>query len=407
MLASIGKLCAIGLVRVEASGTGTRLWTASFIHLLVIEACFQMGAYLVNPLVAGYAVAVGSTVAVGGALAGLNSICALSARPLVGKISDRARKTMLLVVSALMSLVSSLGVALIPSVAMIGVCRALFGFSFAIKSTVIIAMARLVLPEDRVGAGLGYVSLAYVLANAVGPALGTELSVRCGYPFCFVLSAGFFFVACVLALSLTGRDRMRERTSSAGKVVAEKSKGFVYRPAISYAVVSGLIGYTLGSTSLLILLAMGQENAGVVTVFFVVSALTMVVSRPIAGRISDTVGFMAVFVPASFCAFGAMVLLAFGSPSLLVWAAVLFALGQCTLTVVFQSEGMRKVPPNLAGRASNTLLIGPDIGMFLGPMWGGVILQYGGPEALFGVNAAVVMVMFATVIIFRNIRKRV
>lgn len=77
----------------------------------------------------------------------------------------------------------------------------------------------------------------------------------------------------------------------------------------------------------------------------------------------------------------------------LIVAAVLMAFGQCTLTVLIQSEGMRRVPEEHVGRASNTLFLGPDIGMFLGPAVGGVVLQLVGPSALFLSNAAIVLLM--------------
>ena len=56
---------------------------------------------------------------------------------------------------------------------------------------------------------------------------------------------------------------------------------------------------------------------------------------------------------------------------------------------------MRNVPAEHAGRASNTLFFGPDIGMFLGPTVGGALLQMAGSSVLFLGNAAVVLIMAA------------
>ena len=54
---------------------------------------------------------------------------------------------------------------------------------------------------------------------------------------------------------------------------------------------------------------------------------------------------------------------------------------------------MRRVPKEHVGRASNTLFLGPDIGMFLGPAVGGAVLQLAGSSALFLSNAAIVLLM--------------
>ena len=54
---------------------------------------------------------------------------------------------------------------------------------------------------------------------------------------------------------------------------------------------------------------------------------------------------------------------------------------------------MRHVPKEYVGRASNTLFLGPDIGMFLGPAIGGIVLQTAGPSALFFANAGIILSM--------------
>ena len=254
-------------------------------------------------------------------------------------------------------------------------------------------------------------SLIYVLANALGPLVGTELGAKWGYPACFLLSAAFFCMAVALTLGLVRKGVLDASGSTgAGKAPAPASGGsgfsrlreafsfrdFVYRPAIKPTIMAGMVSFTLGSTSTLLVLALSDRGLENVSVFFLVSALTMVVSRPFAGKVSDKWGFLPAFVPASVAAALAMVVLAFAdSLPLLVLAAMLFACGQCTLTVLVQADSVRNVPAEHAGRASNTLFFGPDIGMFLGPTVGGALLQMAGSSVLFLGNAAVVLIMAA------------
>ena len=384
---------------------------ARFIVILAIELCFQMGSFVVNPIVSSYAVAIGGAVVVGGFLAGLNSVSALAARPFVGMSVDRVALPKLLLTAGILSFFSAFASAMVQNVFLLGVCRVVFGLSFAFKSTVVVALARLSLPQEHVGAGLSYVSLIYVLANALGPLVGTELGAKWGYPACFLLSAAFFCMAVALTLGLVRKGVLDASGSTgSGKAPAPASGGsgfsrlreafsfrdFVYRPAVKPTIMAGMVSFTLGSTSTLLVLALSDRGLENVSVFFLVSALTMVVSRPFAGTVSDKWGFLPAFVPASVAAALAMVVLAFAdSLPLLVLAAMLFACGQCTLTVLVQADSMRNVPAEQAGRASNTLFFGPDIGMFLGPAVGGALLQMAGSSVLFLGNAAVVLLMVA------------
>ena len=77
-----------------------RLWNIRFVQLVLIEALFQFGAYMTNPVVSGYAVALGATIAVGGVLAGLSASMALVARPLTGWLADRLAKKSFLLIAA-------------------------------------------------------------------------------------------------------------------------------------------------------------------------------------------------------------------------------------------------------------------------------------------------------------------
>ena len=48
-----------------------KLWNIRFVHLLLVEAVFQFATYLLNPVISSYVVLLGSSLAVGGFVAGL------------------------------------------------------------------------------------------------------------------------------------------------------------------------------------------------------------------------------------------------------------------------------------------------------------------------------------------------
>lgn len=398
------------------------MFTRKFILILVIELCYQMGSFVVNPIVPSYVVALGGAVMVGGFIVGLNSIMSLASRPFVGAFVDRLDFTKLLILSCALSSVFAFATAVVQGIAIVAVCRIAFGLSFAFKSAVIVAMARLVLPRERVVTGLSYVSLMYVLANALGPMIGTEIGARFGYGSCFLVSAALFFTGLILSFFLYSNKEARalfsrqnagdEQLKEDGVSLGAKNTGVhallhrvLYLPVIVPTVMAGLVSFTLGSTNTLLVLAMDDRGIPNVSLFFLIAAVVMFFSRMIAGKACDKRGFFVVFLPASVLAVLSMALLSVADSLLvLLIAAACLAAGQCTLTMLIQSENMRNVPEEYSGRASNTLLLGPDIGMFLGPSVGGVVLQVAGSSILFAVNAFVILAMI--VLYFVSVHQR-
>ena len=178
-----------------------RLWNRRFAKLLCIETMLQFGLYLTRPIISSYAVSLGASLAVAGFLAGLLATAALAIRPVSGVVSDRLSKKGLLVVSCALFAVSAMGCAAFRSLPLLGAFLALQGFSFAFKSTIVVSLASLVVPQAKVGAGVGWLGLAYTFACAAAPAVGSVVGAAWGYPATFAVSGALLSVGLVLAVS--------------------------------------------------------------------------------------------------------------------------------------------------------------------------------------------------------------
>lgn len=161
----------------------------------------QMALYLTRPITASYAVSLGASVAAAGFVAGLLATAAVVVRPLSGSFSDLFSKKNLLVAAAALFAVSAFGCATATTTLMLGAWCAVQGFAFAFKSTLIISMASLVVPRESLGSGVGWLSIAYTVACALGPAIGSSLGGSFGYPVVYLLSACLLVVGFVLAVT--------------------------------------------------------------------------------------------------------------------------------------------------------------------------------------------------------------
>lgn len=375
-----------------------KLWNAKFVQLLLIETTLQFGMYTTRPIVSGYALTLGASVPFAGFLAGLLATAALAIRPLSGALSDRLDKKQLLVISCGLFSLSALGCSLFDSLTLLSVFLTLQGFAFAFKSTVVISLASLIVPQNRIGTGVGLLGLAYTIACATGPAAGSVIKGMFDYPAVFVTSFLLLLLGFFLAVFL----RIPEGSQADNKRLAESSKSVVlvseqekfslkqrahkyfYFPAMILSLIAGLLMVAQGITSSFILVVGEFRGIDAASFYFVFYSLSTLAARPIAGRASDDLGVNAVVVPMLIVAALSMVAIAFiDSFAGIVIAGILMGAGQGSAYCSIQAESVRGVDKDKLGRAANTFYLGPDLFMGLGPVMGGFILEAWGITAMF------------------------
>ena len=370
---------------------GGRLWNARFVHLVAIEVALQMGLQLSTPIVSNYAVSLGMTVALAGVLAGLIATTSVFMRPISGFVSDRFSKKSLMVGAAAAMAVAVLGCAFSTSAFAIGFFRVVLGIAFAFKSVVSISMVRLVVPASAVGRGVGWFSLAFTVACAVAPAIGAEVGAAVGYRASFLLAGVLLAAGFVLALLFKAPDSAQAHAAPATgarglRALAQflRPSRLFFAPFVSPCCSHGVSHDGAKRRERPTLDRVFMRGIGGASAFFAAYAAACLVSRPLAGRVSDKRGLAALLVPMSFVSIAGMLAMAF-VPSL--WGVVLGGLltgtGQASSYSALQAEAVRGVPEEKVGRAVSTFYIGPDLGTGLGPVLGGAVLQAWGPTALY------------------------
>ncbi|MBQ3105897.1 MAG: MFS transporter [Eggerthellaceae bacterium] len=389
-----------------------KLWSFRFVQLLAIEALFYFGAYLTSPVVSGYAVSLGASMALAGFIAGLNASMALLPRPFMGVVADRLGKKSLLIIAAALFLLASLGCVASTTPAALAFFRTLQGFAFTFRSVSVVSLVTLVAPHEHIGKAIGWLGVTQTVSYALGPMLGSELMLRLGYMGSFVSASALFAVVLVIALlfkapaDAAGMGRAGGRGSS-GPSRRFRLLDFVYPPGVPVTIVAGLSMVTHGSAGALILLAADERGVAGVSVYFVVYSIASFVARPLMGHATDKYPLRNVLVPVLLIEIVATVFLAFMDSAWWVAAGGLcMGLGQATAYSVLQAEAVRHASPSELGRAANMFHIGPDLGMGLGPALSGAVLQTWGVTAMFLVCGFLVFVGLV-VFLASDARKRV
>ena len=364
-----------------------KLWTATFTLLLLINLCSLL---LGNGLHNGIAILVEESHApatLTGIISASFSLTALVIRLFAGDLSDRqGRKKVLLAGAAFMALGSILSLFCSNLNLLIGT-RILMGVGFGLSGTTVSAAAADIIPSSRLGEGMGYLGLAMALTMAVGPSISIYLAMKGQLPL-----FGFFSVLMVATIALIFPCKLKKPLHPSGEQGGDATGSgttrfmlrFLEKRAFRPAFVVTLASFTLCIYMIYVSLfavTNGIEGAGL---FFIVAAATMVALRIFASKAFDRFSPNTLLVPAyALGALGILAMLVFpGMPSLIV-AGLCFGYCDTVNMSVLLSESFRSVPENRHGAASATFTIGCDVGMGVGSLLWGIVIDVWGFNGVF------------------------
>lgn len=305
-------------------------------------------------------------------------------RPFAGGLIDSHHKQRLLFISLLIFFFIMVGFSFAFNEQMIYGLRLLHGIDFALGTTTTATLAALVLPPEKKGTGIGYFALATNLAMVVGPLFGVVLIRSLGSAYMF----GFLAVIALLSLYLGNRKRL------ADDIVLPKASGqkwslkhVIEKGAVPAAILGGLTFFAYGG--MLTFIPLFARSLGLeadVSYFFLVFALSIVVTRPLVGYAFDKFGPNATVYPGllifavGFRLFGT----AYSEISLLL-AALVLGIGFGAASPAFQTLAVQSVAKEKAGAATATYFWALDISVGFAAFFLGQVAESYGYSFLYGI----------------------
>lgn len=387
------------------------IWTKPFISLLLINLIASMGQSMSNSLIPKYADFLGAAPVVVGFVTGSFSITALAIRPIAGSAFDYFNKK---VIQSLSIGVVCMAYALYANsrtVPLIIVARLIHGIGMGCRAPLTMALASEVLPDDKLGRGIGVYSLAQAFAIAVGPSTGLTMLKRFGYQGVFMIVTVIMLLAFLLSIFLKTGKYIKPDTRFQISL-----KNIIAPEAVFPAVVLMLLAVSSACISSYLLIYGSLRQIDSIGLYFTVYSVALIVARLLCGRISDKYGHIVVVVPAIILNIAAFVVLS-GAKTLTAFlvAAVLVAFGHGVCNPILQTLCMKRVPKERRGTGSNTNYIGVDIGNLLGPVIAGQVIgiiqartgdKLSGYSAMYLLMTLPMMFALALVIINSMIEKR-
>lgn len=356
----------------------TTIWTYNFTALFITNCVMFFGQFMMSTLLPKYLSNLGIGSSIIGVVVGMFSVTALGTRPVTGPLIDGSNKKRLYMLMMMFNCTASFGYGLVSNIPMLVVFRLMHGIGMGCNAALALTMATDALPEDKIASGIAVYGVSNVLATAFGPGIGLAVAERFGYRAAFFTAGGLIIIAILIA------SRMKIERRPEQKIVF-KLDNIVAKETIVPALFLGLVSMArAGMVTYLVIYVTEFRVIEGVSIYYIINAATLLISRPLIGKLSDKFGVHKALIP-SYIFFAAnLILMAFVTKPWMLWVcAVLNAFGTGTTQTMHQALCMQVVRPDHRGAGSTTAFIGIDIGDLVGPMLCGVIIEHFSYSAMY------------------------
>ena len=380
-----------------------KLWNAEYLKTWVANFAIYFSFMLVTPLLPLYlSETFGADKHTIGLVLSGYALTALLIRPFSGYFVDCFDRKKVLLLCMFLFFLFFAGYMVAGSLLLFAIIRTLHGAPFGATTVANSTVAIDVLYPSRRAEGIGYYGLSNNIATAISPSVALWIYDAC-HNYNIIFSLSLLFAGLGFAINSTLKLKKRELVKKANKISLDRF--FLVRAwREALAMICFAFGYGVISTYIAIY---GKERLGITGgtgVFFLLLSVGLILSRLIGSRTlrkgmliwNASLGLLI-----SLCGYFlfAGVHNYFGYYG----AALIIGLGNGHMFPAFQTMFINLAPHTQRGTANSSLLISWDVGVGLGIMIGGMLVEYFGYFSAFWaagfVNAA------GVIFFFTNIRK--
>ncbi|WP_025092722.1 MFS transporter [Bacillus safensis] len=373
-----------------------RLWTKSFILVTLSMFFLFTSFYMLYPTLPLYIIEIGGNEAHAGLAMGIFMISAVLCRPFVGALIDRYGRKSFLIGGILLFAITMFSYELATGIVVLILLRFIHGITWGISTTSVMTTVTDLIPIKRRGEGLGWSGMAMTLAMAIGPMIGVWIVDDLSFQLLFIIGA--FLAICSLVLSLCAKVPFIASSSQESRQLV-----FFEKSVLPLAVTTFLVFISYGGITTFIPLYAStiDFNSGT---FFLIYAFTLIIIRPLAGKLADRFSEITVIAPSLCITILALIILANVPNSTgIIIASILYGIGFGSVQPALQAATIKLVAPERIGIANASFSTATDLGIGLGAMVLGVISQFTSFQSLFNISAA--SVLFSLIIFFINLKK--
>lgn len=379
-----------------------KLWTTTFVVNMMLNFIFYLVFYLPTVVIGTMAMTnYHASASIAGILSGIFIVGGFVARLWTGNNMKLFGAKKLLYIGTTIFFVLTFGYFFIHSVGLLLLLRLIHGMGFGIAATASGTLAGAIVPSSRRGEGIGYYALSVTLSSAVGPFLSMFLYRLYGFNAVVLLSALLIFIALIGIFFLRIQATPADPSVSEGTTKKFAWSNYFEKQAVPISFIAFLIGISYSSIlSFMDAYAQNIHLSEAASFFFLVYAITVLVSRPVTGRIFDRFGDNAVMYPTYlFFALGLLLIGFAQSGWMLLLAAVFVGLGYGSFSPFGQAIAIRSAEVHRLGVTTSTFFGLMDMGVGFGPFILGLLMPLLGYRNLY-LASAILAVLIAVIYYF-------
>ena len=373
-----------------------RLWSPAFINYGISSGILYMTQYV---LVAALPIVITSELSGSDLDAGLAmtyfQIGTIVCRLFAGRLIDGFNKRVVLLLSTALFFIIMGLFNFTTSLEAIFVLRGLHGVIFALGTTVMAALAVLVLPPNRKGEGINMFAIFSNVAMVLGPAIGLYTLSSYGSIALYLFLTIMTGLALVLSNSIPLSKELATPKPSTHK--GWHISQFIERRSLPWALMGLFIGFTYSGVLVFIPIELNSMGAGIWgSAFFAIFAVMIIISRPLVGKAYARYGSKYIIYPGLLLFI--LGLLALGiatTPLTIILTAPLLGLGYGAAQPAFQALAIQSAPIERAGVSTATYFLALDISVGAGSVILALLASAVGYQYLYIFTAVIMIVALA------------
>jgi len=373
-----------------------RLWSPAFINYGISSGILYMTQYV---LVAALPIVITSELSGSDLDAGLAmtyfQIGTIVCRLFAGRLIDGFNKRVVLLLSTALFFIIMGLFNFTTSLEAIFVLRGLHGVVFALGTTVMAALAVLVLPPNRKGEGINMFAIFSNVAMVLGPAIGLYALASYGSIALYLFLTIMTGLVLVLSNSipLSKELAMPKPSTHKGWHISQ----FIEKRSLPWALMGLFIGFTYSGVLVFIPIELNSMGSGIWgSAFFAIFAVIIIISRPLVGKAYARYGSKYIIYPGLVLFI--LGLLALGiatTPLTIILTAPLLGLGYGAAQPAFQALAIQSAPIERAGVSTATYFLALDISVGAGSVILAVLASAWGYQYLYMFTALVMVIALA------------
>ncbi len=376
------------------------LWTSSFIKLMVGNLFIFMSFQMLIPTLPPYIKSIGASGTEIGLVTALFSIGAVLSRPFIGFMLEYKARGPLVLIGAVMLLLITFLYPLSQVVVIFLAIRLIHGLAWGWSTTVNGTAAVDLVPNSRLGEGMGYFGLSITIGMIIAPSLGIFLFQVTSFDNLIYISGALGVIALVLLGTIKYNTPNQVLTTKKEDLKFTYLGSLVEKSGWFPAMLTLLINLGYGTIVTFIVIFGDERGIDQIFLFYLCNAILASLSRPVAGKWFDQKGPVGlVILTISITIMGMWVLSFAHSNIMIAIAGVLFGIGFGSLIPTLQSWTLSLTPPNRRGVANGMFFSSIDLGIGLSGLIFGVLAQFIDLGTLFRISSGfIVLALILTIV---------